>query len=56
MAKDSPDMQDGVPRLRKGEERPTSLSAVVPREKLNKNLQKIIDREDDFMDELYDGQ
>ena len=56
MAKDSQVEQDGVPRLRKGEERPASLSSAVPRGKLNKNLQKIIDREDDFMDELYDGQ
>src|SRR5689334_323875 len=26
-----------------------------PREKLNKDLQKIVDREDDWMDDLYEG-
>jgi hypothetical protein len=27
-----------------------------PREKLNKNLQKIVDRQDDWMDDIYEGQ
>jgi hypothetical protein len=27
-----------------------------PREKLNKDLQKIVDRQDDWMDDLYEGQ
>ena len=56
MAKDKSELQDGVPRLRKNEERPGYLSEPVPREKLKPALQNIVDREDDFMDELYDGQ
>lgn len=44
-----------VPRLRK-EERPESLAVPLPREKLPEDLQKIIDREDDFMESLYEGQ
>ena len=35
---------------------PSTLSKPVPREKLPEDLQKLIDREDDFMDRLYDGQ
>jgi hypothetical protein len=27
-----------------------------PRETLNKDLQKIVDRQDDWMDDLYEGQ
>ena len=27
-----------------------------PREKLPKDLQKIVDRQDDWMDDLYEGQ
>jgi hypothetical protein len=46
---------NSVPHIRK-EDRPASLSEPLPREKLNKDLQKIVDREDDFMEELYDGQ
>lgn len=30
--------------------------AEYPREKLNKDLQKIVDRQDDWMDDLYEGQ
>ena len=41
---------------RRNEDRPPSLSAPLPREKLPKDLQKIIDREDDFFDSLYEGQ
>jgi len=48
-------MNDEVKHVRK-EERPASLSAALPREKLPADLQKIVDREDDFMDQLYDGQ
>ena len=28
----------------------------IPRQKLSKGLQKIVDREDDWMDSIYDGQ
>lgn len=35
---------------------PASISEHVPREKLNKDLQGLIDRQDSFFDELYDGQ
>ena len=45
-----------VPRQRILEERPASLSQPLPREKLNKDLQKIVDKEDDLWDNLYDGQ
>ncbi len=45
-----------VPRQRVLEERPASLSQPLPREKLNKDLQKIVDKEDDAWDNLYDGQ
>jgi hypothetical protein len=31
-------------------------SPEYPREKLNKDLQKIVDRQDDWMDDLYEGQ
>lgn len=34
---------------------PPQLGNVIPREKLPEDLQKIVDREDDFIDELYDG-
>ncbi len=46
---------DKVPRQRK-EERPASMSAPLPREKLPKDLQKIVDREEDFFESLYEGQ
>jgi len=35
---------------------PASVSEQLPREKLNKDLQGLIDRQDSFFDELYDGQ
>jgi len=35
---------------------PTSVSEHLPREKLNKDLQGLVDRQDSFFDELYDGQ
>ena len=35
---------------------PASVSAPLPREKLNKDLQGLVDRQDSFFDELYDGQ
>lgn len=47
-----------VPRLRK-EPRPDSLSQPVPREKLPKKLQSLIDQQDEdepFLDRLYEGQ
>jgi hypothetical protein len=49
------DNDETVPRQRK-EERPTSLSEPLPREKLPKDLQKIVDREDDFFENLYEGE
>lgn len=56
MARDKPDDQDGVPRLRKNEERPTSLSTPIPRERLNKDLQKIVDQSEDYLDQVYEGE
>ena len=47
---------DEVPRERILEERPKSLSEPLPREKLPKDLQKLADRDDDFWEQLYDGQ
>jgi hypothetical protein len=35
---------------------PSSVTDPIPREKLNKDLQKIVDRSDDWMDELYQGE
>ncbi|KAF7502555.1 hypothetical protein GJ744_005494 [Endocarpon pusillum] len=49
------DKNEDVPRQRT-EERPSSLSEPLPREKLPKDLQKIVDQEDDFFDTLYEGQ
>jgi hypothetical protein len=49
------DNDETVPRQRK-EERPTSLSEPLPREKLPKDLQNIIDQEDDFLENLYEGE
>ncbi|KAH8690860.1 mitochondrial 18 KDa protein-domain-containing protein [Talaromyces proteolyticus] len=46
------DEQDGVPRLRE-DSRPESLKEDIPRHKLSRNLQKLVDREDDYYDELY---
>jgi len=55
MAKDK-DPVDQLPRLRMSEERPASLSKPLPREKLNEDLQKIVDKEDDLWDSIYEGQ
>lgn len=35
---------------------PSSVTAKLPREKLPKDLQDIVDKQDDFMDQLYDGE
>lgn len=35
---------------------PASVSEHLPREHLNKDLQGLLDRQDSFFDELYDGQ
>jgi hypothetical protein len=35
---------------------PPTVTAPIPREKLPKDLQKIVDKSDDWMDDLYDGQ
>jgi hypothetical protein len=45
---------EDVPRERK-EERPASLSEPLPREKLNENLQKIVDKEDTWLEQVYEG-
>jgi hypothetical protein len=55
MTKDK-DPVDGIPRVRVTEERPASLSEPLPREKLPKDLQKIVDKEDDLWDTIYEGQ
>ena len=55
MAKDK-DTAEAAPRVRVSEERPASLSEPLPREKLPKDLQKIVDKEDDWWDSFYDGQ
>ena len=55
MAKDKDSIED-IPRMRVTEERPASLSEPLPREKLRKDLQRIVDREDDLLDAIYDGQ
>ena len=55
MSKDK-NPKEEVPRVRLLEERPASLSEPLPRENLPKDLQKIIDKEDDVWDEIYDGQ
>ncbi|EED18253.1 conserved hypothetical protein [Talaromyces stipitatus ATCC 10500] len=43
---------DEVPRVRE-ESRPESLRSQIPRQKLSRDLQKLVDREDDYYDELY---
>lgn len=48
------DKFEGVPRIRK-EAPPEALAKPIPREKLPKDLQRLVDREDDFMDRLYEG-
>lgn len=35
---------------------PSSVTDPIPREKLPADLQKIVDRSDDWMDDLYEGQ
>jgi hypothetical protein len=50
------DPVEEIARKRVLEERPASLSEPLPREKLPKDLQKIIDKEDDLWDTIYDGQ
>lgn len=47
--------EEAVPRKQSEERRPL-VSEPLPRGKLPEDLQKIIDREDDFLDALYDGQ
>lgn len=49
-------VEKDVAQKRVLEEAPASLSKPLPREKLPKDLQKIVDKEDDFFDALYDGQ
>lgn len=44
--------KDEVPRVRE-EARPESLKSQIPRQKLSRDLQKLVDREDDYYDELY---
>lgn len=46
------DDQDGVPRVR-DEPRPETLKTQIPRQKLSRDLQQLVDREDDYYDELY---
>ena len=55
MAKDKDPVEE-IPRKRILEERPASLSEPLPREKLPKDLQKIVDKDDDWWDQIYDGQ
>ena len=55
MAKDKDPVEE-IPRKRILEERPASLSEPIPRETLNKDLQKILDKEDDLWDSIYEGQ
>lgn len=45
---------EDVPRIR-DEAPPEALAKPIPRGELPKDLQKLIDREDDFMDRLYEG-
>lgn len=35
---------------------PASVTEILPREKLPKDLQKLVDSDDSFFDDLYDGQ
>ena len=55
MAKDEDPVEE-IPRKRILEERPASLSEPSPHEKLPKDLQKIVDKEDEWWDLVYDGQ
>ena len=55
MAKDK-NLVEETPPKRILEERPTAHSEPLPREKLPKDLQKIVDKDDDWWDQIYDGQ
>jgi hypothetical protein len=55
MAKDK-NLVEEIPQKRVLEERPTALSEPLPREKLPKDLQKIVDKDDDWWGQVYDGQ
>jgi hypothetical protein len=55
MAKDK-NLVEEIPRKRVLEEQPTALSEPLPREKLPKDLQKIVDKDDDWWGQVYDGQ
>ena len=50
------DPVEEIPRKRILEERPAALSEPLPREKLPKDLQKIVDKDDDWWEQIYDGQ
>ena len=50
MAKDSKDDKSDPKKW------PSSVTEPIPREKLPADLQKIVDRSDDWMDDLYEGQ
>jgi mitochondrial fission process protein 1 len=50
--KDKGGDQDGVPRSR-DEPRPEFLKDQIPRQKLPRDLQQLVDREDEYYDELY---
>ena len=50
MAKDSKDDKSDPKKW------PSSVTDPIPREKLPADLQKIVDRSDDWMDDLYEGQ
>lgn len=47
--------EDGGPLIPEGA--PSSVTETIPRgQKLPDDLQKLVDKQDTFMDELYDGQ
>ena len=50
------DPVEEIPRKRILEERPVALSEPLPREKLPEDLQKIVDKDDNLWDQVYDGQ
>lgn len=35
---------------------PASVTSKLPREKLPEDLQELVNKQDDFMDQLYDGE
>ena len=47
------DLED-IPQVR-SEPRPEALAKPVRREQLPEDLQKLVDKEDDFLDRLYEG-